>query len=271
MATKTILQLDQINTYGNAGDAFLEIHRDGQISSEKISVSDLGVGQPGPQGSPGSDGAPGKTAYEIALENGFIGTQQEWLTSLVGHNGSDGAPGKSAYVTAIENGFIGTETEWLSSLKGEQGPAGQNGTNGKDGVNGADGKSAYQIAVDNGFEGDINAWLLSLKGEKGEDGNTADVYTKTEIDDLFESTGIISESGLPLIDTGVTFTFTLNKQNYGDLIFNKADLLLSDNTTMEVHGAVVNNKVVFLPEDDYAVISAANPVSATVSYFGKNN
>lgn len=32
----------------------------------------------------------GKSAYEIAVENGFVGTEQEWLNSLHGGNGQDG-------------------------------------------------------------------------------------------------------------------------------------------------------------------------------------
>lgn len=35
--------------------------------------------------------------------------------------GVDGKDGKSAYEVAVENGFIGTEQEWLESLKGEKG------------------------------------------------------------------------------------------------------------------------------------------------------
>lgn len=48
----------------------------------------------------------------------------------------EGTAGKSAYEIAVENGFVGTEAEWLESLKGEDG---QDGTNGRDGVNGQDG------------------------------------------------------------------------------------------------------------------------------------
>ncbi len=40
---------------------------------------------------------------------------------------------KSAYDIAVENGFIGTESEWINSLKGE---AGENGTDGSDGKDG---------------------------------------------------------------------------------------------------------------------------------------
>jgi len=47
-----------------------------------------------PQSGPdGADGADGKSAYEVAVENGFSGTEQEWLDSLVGADGAPGDPG----------------------------------------------------------------------------------------------------------------------------------------------------------------------------------
>jgi len=128
-------------------------------------------------------GKDGKSAYQIATENGFIGTEEEWLESLKGidgKDGADGAPGqdgidgkngadghdgvngidgKSAYEIAVANGFTGTEVEWLESLKGSDGRDGADGLPGKDGidgepgVNGTDGKSAYIIAVEHGFTG----------------------------------------------------------------------------------------------------------------------
>jgi hypothetical protein len=64
--------------------------------------------------------------------------------------------GLSAYEIAVKNGFIGTEIEWLYSLNGK------NGFDGKNGENGIDGKSAYEIAVDNGFEGTEQEWINSL-------------------------------------------------------------------------------------------------------------
>ena len=47
-----------------------------------------------------------------AIDDGLIG-------------GGSGTAGKSAYEIAVDNGFVGTETEWLESLKGEQGEAGR--------------------------------------------------------------------------------------------------------------------------------------------------
>ena len=64
-----------------------------------------------------------------------------------GKDGTDGENGKSAYAIAVENGFEGDEAAWLASLKGAD------GKDGVDGTDGAAGKSAYATAVENGFEG----------------------------------------------------------------------------------------------------------------------
>ena len=56
-----------------------------------------------------------KSAYQVAVKNGYTGTEEEWVTTL---------QGKSAYEIAVENGYLGTEEEWLLSLQGK------NGTNG---------------------------------------------------------------------------------------------------------------------------------------------
>ncbi|MDU0075994.1 hypothetical protein RUW00_05390 [Bacillus sp. IS1] len=65
--------------------------------------------------------------------------------------------GKSAYDIAVDNGFSGTVEEWLASLKGEKGNTGATGAAGKDG------KSAYELAVQQGFTGTLDEWLASLK------------------------------------------------------------------------------------------------------------
>ena len=38
----------------------------------------------------------------------------------------------SAYDIAVQNGFVGTEAAWLASLKGERGSKGEQGEPGKD-------------------------------------------------------------------------------------------------------------------------------------------
>ncbi|WP_370768909.1 hypothetical protein [Ruminococcus callidus] len=84
-----------------------------------------------------------------------------------GANGEKGTDGKSAYQIAVEQGYQGSESDWLSSLKGDKGNTGAKGNPGQDG---AEGKSAYAIAVEHGYEDSEDEWLLSLKGEKGDTG-----------------------------------------------------------------------------------------------------
>lgn len=64
--------------------------------------------------------ATGNSAYDIAVKNGYTGTEKEWLESLKG----DTIYKDSAYDLAVKYGFEGTEEEWLESLKGEKGDKG---------------------------------------------------------------------------------------------------------------------------------------------------
>lgn len=57
-------------------------------------------GVKGDTGATGANGQDGKSAYQIALDNGFVGTQAEWLASLKGDKGDTGASG--ANITASE-------------------------------------------------------------------------------------------------------------------------------------------------------------------------
>ena len=97
-----------------------------------------------------------------------------------------GADGKSAYEIAVEHGYVGTETEWLASLHGADGQNGRNGTNGRNGADGADGKSAYQVAVDNGYVGTEAEWLASLKGEPGETPDMSEYPKTSEVTIMIE-------------------------------------------------------------------------------------
>ncbi|HAW75165.1 MAG TPA: hypothetical protein DCW74_05430 [Alteromonas australica] len=50
-------------------------------------------------GDPGRDGYDGKSAYDIAVEEGFNGTKGEWLESLVGEKGRQGDKGDDLIAT----------------------------------------------------------------------------------------------------------------------------------------------------------------------------
>lgn len=64
------------------------------INSLKGPKGDPGdPGAPGPKGDPGDAGAPGKSAYQLAVENGYTGTVSQWLNETARHNGNAiGAP-----------------------------------------------------------------------------------------------------------------------------------------------------------------------------------
>ena len=99
-------------------------------------TAELHNGTKGDKGDTGSRGAAGKSAYEVALQNGFTGTEADWLTSLKGQKGDTGAPGaKGAPGEKGERGEKGDVGE-----TGEKGEKGDTGTPGKDGVKGTDGK-----------------------------------------------------------------------------------------------------------------------------------
>lgn len=99
-------------------------------------TAELHNGTKGDKGDTGSRGADGKSAYEVALQNGFTGTEADWLTSLKGQKGDTGAPGaKGAPGEKGERGEKGDVGE-----TGEKGEKGDTGTPGKDGVKGTDGK-----------------------------------------------------------------------------------------------------------------------------------
>ncbi len=152
-----------------------------------------------------SKGTDGKSAFEIAVEHGFAGTEAEWLKSLKGVDGKDGVNGKDG--CDGRNGVDG--------LPGKDGKDGADGLPGHDGI---DGKSAYIIAVEHGFSGIETEWLQSLKGADGKDGITPDMSdyaTKADIADLQEQ--IRQISGISYISVFESGSDVLQK--YGDSIY----------------------------------------------------
>ena len=155
-----------------------------------------------------SKGTDGKSAFEIAIEHGFVGTEAEWLESLKGVDGKDGVNGKDG--CDGRNGVDG--------LPGKDGKDGADGLPGRDGINGSDGKSAYIIAVEYGFTGTETEWLESLKGADGRDGITPDMSnyaTKADIAELQEQ--IRQISGISYISVFESGSDALQK--YGNSIY----------------------------------------------------
>lgn len=127
-----------MNYYGKIEEA------DTLIGNMGVGV-DYYKGETGAQGIPGKDGKDGKTpikGVDYYTDEEIDAIKDEIAQKVqVGAKGEDG---KSAYQIAVDEGFEGSEADWLASLKGTDGRNGIdgiNGTNGKDGTNGADGKT----------------------------------------------------------------------------------------------------------------------------------
>ena len=76
------------------------------------------TGLTGPAGVAGAAGADGKSAYEVAVDNGFVGTEQEWLDSLAA--GGDTvqtwtAPNDSLYEIYQAHGGVEVQTDAANS------------------------------------------------------------------------------------------------------------------------------------------------------------
>jgi len=73
------------------------LNADGDVvDSEGTVVAGSGGGSDGADGADGVDGA---SAYQVAVTNGFEGTEAEWLTSLNGVDGTDGVDGEDGAST----------------------------------------------------------------------------------------------------------------------------------------------------------------------------
>lgn len=120
MASIEVMNVKQTNP-----EAPIEI----QLSTSNITYRGP-KGDQGPAGPAGRDGAvgyDGKSAYELAVDNGFEGTEVEWLASLKGETGATGPAG--AQGPKGDQGIQGPQGETgATGPAGAQGPAGQNGT-----------------------------------------------------------------------------------------------------------------------------------------------
>ena len=141
------------------------------ITKDDISVTE----ETSPSASVGEDLPRGKSAYEVAVENGFSGTETEWLASLKGATGApgadgrDGEDGKTPYVGDNGNWYIGADdtgkpSRGVKGEKGEKGEKGAQGIQGEQGIQGVQGAKG-----DKGDKGSPGA-----KGDKGEPGAKGD-------------------------------------------------------------------------------------------------
>ena len=115
----------------------------------------------------------GDSAYTVAVQNGFEGTEAEWLASLKGDtgNGISSISLNSDYTLTITT-TDGSSTN-VGPIRGEQ------GIQGIQGVKGDTGNGIRAISVDSGGYLDITMddgtnYRFHVKGDKGDKGNKGD-------------------------------------------------------------------------------------------------
>ena len=101
----------------------------GAKGADGLPGADGAKGDKGEQGERGLTGAKGdKGSDGLNGKDGLPGAKG--ADGLPGKNGVDGKDGKSAYQIAVAQGFAGSEAAWLASLKGEKGDKGDAGAGG---------------------------------------------------------------------------------------------------------------------------------------------
>lgn len=148
------------------------------VQGEKGDTGAQGLqGVAGADGTDGINGTNGLSAYQIAVSNGFIGTEQQWIVSLKGATGATGATGNNGWTPSLRTEVRGVDElvlriiDWtggsgtkpavgyLSStglvanisnatnIRGTQGLQGVQGIQGIQGVAGQDAAQATNIVI----------------------------------------------------------------------------------------------------------------------------
>jgi len=223
----------------------------------------------------GKEGADGDSAYDIAVAAGFVGTESEWLDSLVG---ATGATGDSAYDVWIAEGNVGNTSDFINAITGENGKDGlsayevwsqsnagsesdylnsligadgQQGLQGIQGVEGQEGASAYQVALMSGFSGTQQEWLDSLVGADGVDATPYDdTAIQAEVD---ANTAKVSNVDHPLVETAVPIGAV-----FTDTIYDDSDVLKDSDTVSSV---TAGNKII--TEIDVAALGGGDMLAST--------
>jgi hypothetical protein len=211
----------------------------------------------------------GKSAYEVAKDNGYTGTEFEWLESLKGVKGDEGPQGigiagpqgpngKSAYEVAKDNGYTGTEFEWLESLKGENAIElwlkNHPGSNVNDYYMAMKGYSAYTIwqQETGNTNATIDEYLEAIKGARGFTGKPVFEYNTitgdleyyveyTDTDSIEQQVDVDTEAIIEEINTIIENTIDTSEVDIKNTITNIVNNYVS--TTLTTSENTIENTV----------------------------
>lgn len=234
------------------------------LTSVPFALYSPGSDTPGPQGDPGEEGM---SAYEVWLDLGNTGTEQDFIDSLKGPEGDPGDPGAdgdsgdpgadgdSAYDIWIAEGNTGTEQEFLDSLKA---------------TDGNDGDSAYDIWIAAGNTGTEQEFLDSLKGPKGDPGEDASSnfsgssFSSSNSDSTTEyyNTYVSSSSSPQLSKTGNYVIFGSEHYDYNSNALDRGVVQITEFT-----GSKMKEKITSFGQEFYENL----PGNTQFKFFGVNN
>lgn len=217
-------------------------------------------------------GPRGFSNYQLAVQEGFEGTLDEWLNSLIGPQGDPGEP----IELRITNDFIQwkyiEDIDWINlisileitgpqglkgdqgiqGLKGDQGIQGLTGSQGlkgdkgEKGIQGDQGLSAYEIAIEEGFVGIKQEWLQSLKGIVYEvpfiEAISVVVTHNKGMFPIIQVLDNLGEQFIPFIvkhNSKNVFTVTFDSSETGTILYIAGDSLIVENNIINRYDYVV--------------------------------
>jgi collagen type VII alpha len=183
-------------------------------------------------GGSGSAGADGASAFEIAVANGFVGTAQQWLLSLVGAQGPKGDAGDDG-VNGLDGAAGSTGPQGPQGIQGQTGTAGTTGQTGSTGPTGPTGLTGAK--GDKGDTGDTGPQgpqgiqgaqgVQGTAGTNGTNGSDANITAAWPIGSIFMS--VLSTTPATLLGFGTWAAFGAGKcligQNANDTDFDVAE------------------------------------------------
>lgn len=179
------------------------------IKGDKGDTGEKGAtGNTGPKGDTGAQGIKGfdgLSAYEIAIKNGYVGTESEWIESVKGVKGDKGDKGDQGEV-----GPIGPQ-----GLTGLTGPVGPRGATGPVGPIGPEGPQGIQGVK--GEKGDTGS--IGLTGPQGSPGPKGDMGIQGPMGErgpigLTGKPGAIGPKGLSAYEVWLTMGHTGTENDF---------------------------------------------------------